>query len=499
MHDGQLLREFVERDSQAAFGQIVSRHLNLVYSVCRREVGEATLAEDATQAVFLLLARKAPALRREPSLAGWLFQVARLVSKDTLKQDGRRRRREQESARDMTHKDAGNALWDEIEPALDGGLAALGRTEREAVLLRVFEGHSLAETGAMLGISEEAARKRVSRALDKLRHHLRGAGIVLPAVALSALLSEKAVQAAPPTCAASVALITSSAAPSAGVAQLTEGALKAMRMAKLKTAALIAIGLTTLGGGTYLAHAKATAGGLAAGRGQALAPVVAATPRRQEATSTITGRIRYEDGRPAPGIVVSANVQFRDIRLIEAGRQSAGGVPPGLSAEGTSGANGSYRLTGLKAARYDVVEMAGFSIHNRNNQTEWVAAAVQMKTLPDAGVRAPDLVLTHGAVISGTVVNKAGEALPGVHVYSLGPRYPASMGGASQTQADGRGRYSLRVAPGDNWIYISGGYQTEQTTTSPMNTPSKEHGFPVRLEKGQAMTVTIRAVRGGSR
>lgn len=497
MHDGQLLGEFVERGSQAAFGQIVGRHLNLVYSVCRREVGETTLAEDAAQAVFLLLARKAPALRREPSLAGWLFQAARLTSKDALKQDTRRRRREQEAARDMAQSDTGNALWDEIEPYLDGALAALGRTEREAVLLRVFEGHSLAETGARIGVSEEAARKRVSRALDKVRGHLRGAGIAVPVVALSALLSEKAVRAAPRACAVSVSLITSSAAPSAQVAQLTEGASKAMSIMKLKTAVLITIGTVGLSGGTYLAHARATAPNLAAGRNKTLAPIVDAVPQRQAAAeSTITGRIRYEDGRPAPGIMVSARVQSRDAGLIFTGRKSGAGAAPGFSASDTSGADGFYRLIGLKAARYDIIEMAGWSLQGHNNPTEWVAAAVPMKTLPDAAVRAPDLVLTHGAVIAGTVVNKAGETLPNVYVYSLGPRYPASMGGSSQTQTDSSGRYSLRVAPGDNWIYLSGGYQTQQTSASLMNPGSMEHGFPVRLAKGQTKSVTIRAIPG---
>jgi len=194
--------------------------------------------------------------------------------------------------------------------------------------------------------------------------------------------------------------------------------------------------------------------------------------------------------------MVSARVQSRDAGLIFTGRKSGAGAAPGFSASDTSGADGFYRLIGLKAARYDIIEMAGWSLQGHNNPTEWVAAAVPMKTLPDAAVRAPDLVLTHGAVIAGTVVNKAGETLPNVYVYSLGPRYPASMGGSSQTQTDSSGRYSLRVAPGDNWIYLSGGYQTQQTSASLMNPGSMEHGFPVRLAKGQTKSVTIRAIPG---
>ena len=480
MHDGQLLRDFVERGSQAAFSRIVSRHLGLVYSACRREIGEATLAEDATQAVFLLLARKAPSLRREPSLAGWLFQAARLVSKDAVKQEGRRRRREQEAARDMTREDRGNALWDEIEPFLDDALAALGRTEREAVLLRLFEGHSLAETGAALGLSEEAARKRVSRALDKVRHRLQAVGVIVSAAALAALLSEKSVQAAPPTCAAAVALFTSTLTPGAAtlgtagvqVTRLTQGAMKAMTLTKLKTATLIAFGLGSLSGGTYLAYAK------------------------QETGSAITGRIRYADGRPAPGIMISARVQSRDAALIAAGRHSGFGVPAGQEADATSGADGSYWLTGLKGVHYTVIELAGYSVLSRNNPTEWVAAAVPVKAPPTGEVRVPDLILTHGAVITGTVVNTAGKALPDVYVYSLGPRYPASMNGSSSVQADSHGHFSLRVAPGDNWIYVSGGgYQTEATSTSPVNAPNKEHGFHVTLKEGQTKVITIRAIR----
>lgn len=245
MQDGQLLRQYVEAGSEAAFSQIVKRHLNLVYAVCRRETEDAALAEDITQVVFLLLARKAPALRRESTLAGWLFQTARFACKNAKRQEQRRRQREQKIAEDMRQDlQPDNAVWNELEPFVNQALAALNPSERDAVLLRVLEGHSLAETGAMLGLSEEAARKRVARALEKVRRHLVKQGVVVTSLALAALLSRHAVQAAPPACANLLApgLLT------ARVSTLMQGALKAMWITKANIAAtLFAIILAVTG------------------------------------------------------------------------------------------------------------------------------------------------------------------------------------------------------------------------------------------------------------
>ncbi|MDQ2799553.1 MAG: sigma-70 family RNA polymerase sigma factor, partial [Armatimonadota bacterium] len=184
MQDGQLLRQYVEAGSEAAFSQIVKRHMNLVYAVCRREIEDAALAEDVTQVVFLLLARKAPALRREATLAGWLFQTARFACKNAKRQEQRRRQREQKIAEEMGQDlQPDNAVWNDLEPFVNQALAALNPTERDAVLLRVLEGCSLAETGASLGLSEEAARKRVARALEKVRRHLAKQGVVATSAA----------------------------------------------------------------------------------------------------------------------------------------------------------------------------------------------------------------------------------------------------------------------------------------------------------------------------
>jgi len=199
--DTALLRRFVRQGRQAAFAELVARHSGLVYSTCLRDTQNPAVADDSAQAVFLLLARKAPMLGGEGSLAGWLYRTARLVSRNAAQQETRARLREQRLGQHMaveeTTRNTRNDLWDQLEPAPHSALDALGRQEREAVLLRFFDERSLKETGAALGLSEDAARMRVTRAVEKMRRHLARAGVVLPAAALAALLTEKAVHAAP--------------------------------------------------------------------------------------------------------------------------------------------------------------------------------------------------------------------------------------------------------------------------------------------------------------
>jgi len=171
MQDDTLLTHYAQGGSEAAFGQLVARHLSLVYATCLRETGSPSLAEDAAQVVFLLLARKAKSLRAGPSLAGWLYQTSRFVAKDIRKQEARRCLREQTVMQEITHRQEPPApecqSWQDVAPLLNDALSALKPGEREAVLLRFLEGHSLAETGAALSLTEDAARMRVSRAVDK--------------------------------------------------------------------------------------------------------------------------------------------------------------------------------------------------------------------------------------------------------------------------------------------------------------------------------------------
>ena len=245
--DGQLLRQYTRQGSQAAFSRLVSRYLNLVYSVCLREVQDAALAEDVTQVVFLLLAKKAPSLGPDTRLAGWLFQTARFAAKNALRREAHRRLREQRVGEQMLSEGREeDLLWDRIEPGLNDALAALGAKDREAVLLRFAEGLSFPELGAALGTSEDAARMRLNRALDRLRQFFAKQGVTLSAAVLAGLLTDRTAEAAPAACAAAVTKIAggvgngNAAFLSPNVHSQLQGALKAMTTMK-RSATLAAV------------------------------------------------------------------------------------------------------------------------------------------------------------------------------------------------------------------------------------------------------------------
>ncbi|MBV9865604.1 MAG: sigma-70 family RNA polymerase sigma factor [Abitibacteriaceae bacterium] len=290
MQDYQLLQEYTEHNSQAAFAALVEQYVGLVYSTALREVCNAALAEDVTQVVFIILARKAAGLRKGTILGGWLFHTTRFVAKNALQQEARRQQREQKAAANVAVEfqmaRAGQQEWDQIEPLLHRALATLRNEERNAVLLRFFEGKTLKETGQALGISEDAAQKRVARALDKLRRYFSGHGYAVPVMVLGGLLYENAVRAAPLPCSAAImhalwsvppsAVATGSATGSATasvsskaavtsntlhqvashqVVSLTEGALKAMLITQIKVGVVASLGLSlTATGVGKLAH-----------------------------------------------------------------------------------------------------------------------------------------------------------------------------------------------------------------------------------------------------
>ena len=198
--DWQLLEKFSASGSQAAFSALTRRYANLVYRVCQRELGDTLLAEDAAQAVFLLLAQKAPSLRpsrAEATLSSWLFQTALLTAKNVRRSEGRRQAREQEAGQMLTEETRREpAGWAEIEPHLNDALHALPPGQRTLIFERYFQDRPLAEIGAGQGISEDAARMRVNRALDRLRRFFASRNIALSAAALASLLPQ-AVRPAP--------------------------------------------------------------------------------------------------------------------------------------------------------------------------------------------------------------------------------------------------------------------------------------------------------------
>jgi RNA polymerase sigma factor (sigma-70 family) len=204
--DATLLKGFARCGDEAAFRELVTRHFGLVYSVALRQLnGDAHLAQDVAQTVFTDLARKARFLSSSVVLSGWLYEAARLAASNIVRTEQRRRAREQEALTMDYLSPESNPDWEQLRPVLDTAMGELSAKDRNAVLLRFFEGKNFRTVGAVLGISEDAAQKRVSRALDSLRALLMRRGVTVPAAALSLLLTTSTVYSAPPGVVLSVA------------------------------------------------------------------------------------------------------------------------------------------------------------------------------------------------------------------------------------------------------------------------------------------------------
>src|ERR1041385_7990980 len=187
MTDAQfLLRQYVERGSDSAFRELVTRYVDFVYSVALRRVGGNThLAQDVTQAVFTDLARKARTLPRDVMLGGWLHRHTCFVSSTTIRNERRRQARERSAVEMNALHAPGDADWNRLVPILDEAVDQLGADDRQAIILRFFEGLDLRAVGAAFGGTDDAAQKRVSRALDKLRELLFQRGVTLAVTALA--------------------------------------------------------------------------------------------------------------------------------------------------------------------------------------------------------------------------------------------------------------------------------------------------------------------------
>jgi len=244
MEDQQLLREYVARNSDEAFTELVRLHLGLVYSAVLRKVGDRSAAEDVTQTVFTLLAQKARTLGPQVVLAGWLYQTACFKAAQHQRAESRRQHREQEAATMQDTNGPSEPEWEKIEPLLDDAMQAMNETDRAAILLRFFQQKRLREVGLALGVEEDAARKRVDRALEKLRDWFASRGVAYSSASIAALLSAEAAQAAPTMAVTTVSAIALKAA--AGVAGTAAKSLSILTAMKLKHA-LIAGSILLLG------------------------------------------------------------------------------------------------------------------------------------------------------------------------------------------------------------------------------------------------------------
>jgi len=203
--DSQLLRAYLEQGSEDAFAELARRHMDLVYSASLRMVRDPHLAEDVTQSVFVALARNASQLVQRSVLSGWLHRTAQNISVQTVRTIERRRTREQQASvmnELLAHES--DATWKQIAPHLDDALGVLSESDRDALMLRYFERKSAEEMAQVLGISSEAAQKRVTRAIERIRESLIQRGITPTTGGLAILVEAHAVAATPPTIAENI-------------------------------------------------------------------------------------------------------------------------------------------------------------------------------------------------------------------------------------------------------------------------------------------------------
>ena len=244
LSDQQLFRSYAQHRSEPAFTELVRRHVNLVYSAALRTVGDAHLAEDVTQSAFVALAQNAVQLSDRLVLSGWLHRTAQNIASKSIRSDVRRRAREQEVvAMNELLSPEPEVAWEHLEPYLDEALGELAEPERDALLLRYFERKTARDMAQTLGTTEDAAQKRVSRAVERLREFFAKRGVTIGASGLVIAISANAVQAAP----AGLAVTISAAA-------ATATAAKAIVMTTLQKTLTTAAFVLAVGTGIYEAR-----------------------------------------------------------------------------------------------------------------------------------------------------------------------------------------------------------------------------------------------------
>jgi RNA polymerase sigma factor (sigma-70 family) len=461
MTDRELLNRYVADGAHDAFAELVRRHVDVVYTAAVRQTRNDTdAAEEVTQRVFILLAGKAKTLAADEHviLGGWLFNAVRFVAKDVLRKEERRARHEQKAAemaqQEMRSGDAEPA-WKDVEEELDEAMAGLDERSRGLIVLRFFEGKTAREVGERLGISEEAARKRVSRAVDELRQLFARRGVVMSASALAEGLATVALLKAPEGLAASSASAATSAVTAATTATTSTSAAKIagvlMASAKVKTAAVVAATLLF------------TTGAVTVGP-KFFSPVKSRTVTVAPTGPTITGVVLGIDGKPV------ANAEVRVATAAESKNPYPG---PRDRADGVTDASGKYVLPKPADDKYVLVI-----------RTDTGYAEASWKQL----ARGEAIKLVPWGRIEGIAL-AAGKPQPkaNIHLWRVGDNDEPVSHQTSVT-ADANGKFVIpRVAPGFTQLY---------RTTRPNTFRSTDWQY-VEVQSGKTTIVQIGG-RGGA-
>jgi RNA polymerase sigma factor (sigma-70 family) len=460
MGDWQLLQAYAKNRSEAAFAELVRLHLDWVYSVALRHVGDPHLAEDVVQSVFVLLASKARDLGPGTLLGGWLFRTTRHVAAHARRAEQRRKIREATACTmslDTASPDTDEVFWQQLAPHLDQAVAALSEADRSAVLLRFYEKMPLCQVGEKLGVSEEAAKKRVTRAVDKLREFLDRRGVKLSGVALAAVLAEKTVQTASAALAGAVikiSLAATSASASTMLPQLARETLSAWHWAKLKLAAGLGAGSLALifvavtASGLLARHAAphpVAGNGSAASDPGAVAPAQAVnhlfaptgSPRAPVApkAGALTGSVVDPQGQPVAGAKVWGGFESRPF------------------AQDTTDHAGQFALDKIAAPEFVTVTADGFSADQQAFNPTNIPGPLVFRLGP-----AP--------LLSVRLVDESGQGVEGARLFLYEWWGRAGTLGqylSQQSDADGRLEWSSPPKGQLELQFIKEGYRCSRT------------------------------------
>jgi RNA polymerase sigma factor (sigma-70 family) len=414
MNDWELIQKYCE-GSESAFETLVKRHVDYVYCAALRQVRDPSLAEDVSQAVFLLLTQKAKTFRPGTILVSWLCRATQNIAARAIRSESRRQRRELEAATmnpTITLPES-DPQWERVAPVLDEALAALPNKDRDAVLLRFISRKPFSQVGAQMGTSEDAAKKRVSRALARLREFFLRRGTTLSIAALGVMLSEHVVHAAPLAVATKIAAgVGAGAATASPAAVLLEATLRDLFWNKVKWGAAIGVGVTAvllLGVSTMRHNSRPES--VAATVPPAVQSQVSSESKRVSAGDAIAATnsadhtlsllvVRAEDQQPISGahVLVDGWSTWKGAkRMLDAYTDSKGAIDIEVPPQGAN--------MNVYVAAEDRTPMV----------SQWRTHEFNVPALSHT------VSLAMGHFAGGTVLDEYGSPIPGAKVWFYGP------------------------------------------------------------------------------